>query len=196
MPTQRKSLVDRALAKGRVVYVRHPVKRDETQWCALWDESWGHLMPWFPRPASNHAGAATTRFGLMLKSCDTPSNQQHLVCRREDDQIVGMVNLGQIFHGPFRNCYMGYWIGKRYTGLGYTTEAVRLVLRRAFMELKLHRVEANVIPDNAPSIALAERVGFRREGYSPKYLKIAGRWQDHVRYAMTVEDWREIRSRR
>ncbi|GAB5495996.1 MAG: GNAT family protein [Phycisphaerales bacterium] len=195
MPTPRKKPIDRALLKGKAVYIRHPVKRDEAQWCALWEESWEHLKPWYPRPASAHTGAASTRFGLLMKSYDTPTNQQHLVCRRSDDSIVGMVNLGQIFHGPFRSCYIGYWVGERFAGKGYTSAAVRLVLRRAFGELKLHRVEANVIPDNGPSIALAESVGFRREGYSPRYLKIAGKWQDHVRFAMTVEDWREMRKR-
>jgi len=74
------------------------------------------------------------------------------------------------------------------------TEALQLALRRAFMVLGLHRVEANIMPANLASIALVKRAGFQREGYSARYLKIAGRWADHERWALTVEDWRRLSS--
>ena len=77
--------------------------------------------------------------------------------------------------------------------MGYSSQGVRLVLRRAFGPLKLHRVEANIIPRNKASVGLAKKVGFRLEGRSPRYLKIAGIWEEHLRFAMTAEDWREIR---
>jgi ribosomal-protein-alanine N-acetyltransferase len=64
------------------------------------------------------------------------------------------------------------------------------VLRNAFLNLRLHRVEANIQPDNHPSIALAKGAGFHREGFSPRYLKIGGRWRDHERWAILAEDWR------
>jgi ribosomal-protein-alanine N-acetyltransferase len=70
------------------------------------------------------------------------------------------------------------------------TEALTLTLRIAFRRLRLHRVEANIQPGNRASIALVRRAGFRREGLSPRYLKIGGRWRDHERWALTVEDWR------
>ena len=76
------------------------------------------------------------------------------------------------------------------------TEGLELVLRHAFGTLGLHRVEVNVQPDNARSIALAERLGFRREGYSPRYLKIGGRWRDHVRFAMLADEFSPPASRR
>jgi ribosomal-protein-alanine N-acetyltransferase len=74
--------------------------------------------------------------------------------------------------------------------------ALPLVLQVVFTTLELHRVEANIQPHNAPSIALVKGAGFTREGYSPRYLKVAGRWRDHERWALTVESWRAARSRR
>jgi len=73
------------------------------------------------------------------------------------------------------------------------TEALALVLREAFGPLRLHRVEANIQPGNRASIGLVRRAGFRREGLSRRYLKIGGRWRDHERWALTVEDWRRRR---
>ncbi len=101
-----------------------------------------------------------------------------------------MGNLSQIFLGDFRSAYLGYFGFAPYEGNGYMTEGVALVLRTAFRDVGLHRVEANVRPENERSIALLGRLGFRREGYSPRYLKIGGRWRDHVRYAILAEEFR------
>ena len=84
---------------------------------------------------------------------------------------------------------LGYAAGKTYAGNGYMREGIDLVLRRAFADLKLHRIEANIQPGNATSLALAGGAGFRREGFSPRYLKIGGRWRDHERWAILVEEW-------
>lgn len=116
-----------------------------------------------------------------------------LICRIEDDAIVGTVNLSQIFRGGFQNAYLGYYVGERYARQGYMTEALRLMLRYAFLELKLHRLEANIQPENVASIALVRRAGFVREGYSRRYLKICGRWRDHERWALIAEDWKQNR---
>lgn len=176
--------------------IRHPVATDRAEWCSLWDASAEFLKPWFPRAPRGAAGVASERFERMLETADTAENQRHLVCRATDGRIVGMVNLSQIFRGPFCNAVMGYWVGESHGGMGYTGAGVRLVLARAFGELGLHRVEANVMPTNEASLALARSAGFREEGYSPKYLKIAGRWRDHVRLAMTAEDWKKIQGKR
>jgi len=77
-----------------------------------------------------------------------------------------------------------------FAGQGYMTEGMRLALAQAFGPLKLHRLEANIQPANTDSIALVKRLGFKREGYSPRYLKIGGRWQDHERWAVLREDWK------
>jgi ribosomal-protein-alanine N-acetyltransferase len=128
-------------------------------------------------------------FRELLIRAAAPSEEVFLICRQADGAIVGVATLSQIFHGNFRNAYLGYSAFEPFAGRGYMTDGLRLVLREAFGRLGLHRVEANIQPENERSIALAERVGFRREGYSPRYLKIGGRWRDHIRYAILAEDF-------
>lgn len=118
------------------------------------------------------------------------SDECLLICRSSDNAICGAVNLSQIFRKSFQNAYLGYYLFEKYTGGGLMTEAVQLTLRFAFKVLKLHRIEANVQPENAPSIAVLRRCGFTKEGFSPKYLKIGGHWRDHERWAIIREDWR------
>jgi ribosomal-protein-alanine N-acetyltransferase len=98
--------------------------------------------------------------------------------------------------GNLRSAYLGYSALVPHQGQGYMTEGLELVLRHAFGTLALHRVEVNVQPDNERSIALAERLGFRREGFSPRYLKIGGRWRDHVRFAMLADEFAPVARRR
>jgi ribosomal-protein-alanine N-acetyltransferase len=183
--------IEAALGKDRQLYIRHPARGDRAEWCELWDASREFIRPWFPKPKSAAEDDTTSRFENHLATCDLTDGQKHLVCRRKDDRIVGMVNLGQMFYGPFCNCYIGYFVFEPYKRMGYSSQGVRLVLRRAFGELKLHRVEANIIPRNKASVKLAKRAGFRLEGRSPRYLKIANVWEDHLRFAMTSEDWKE-----
>ncbi len=98
--------------------------------------------------------------------------------------------------GAFRSAYLGYYIGAPYARQGYMSEGIRLILQYAFKQLKLHRLEANIQPENLASIALVKRSGFVKEGYSRRYLKIGGRWRDHERWAILYEDWRTHRETR
>jgi ribosomal-protein-alanine N-acetyltransferase len=129
------------------------------------------------------------RFAELLVGSTAPTEAVYLIVRAEDGAIAGIARFSQIFLGNFRSAYLGYSAFVPFDGHGYMTEGLRLVLREAFGPIGLHRVEANVQPDNARSIALVERLGFRREGFSPRYLKIAGRWRDHIRYALLAEDF-------
>lgn len=125
-----------------------------------------------------------------------PDSPGFLICRAGDRAIVGGININEIVRGIFRSGYLGYQIGAAYARRGYMTEALALVLRQAFGPLRLHRVEANIQPGNRASIALVRRAGFRREGLSRRYLKIGGRWRDHERWALTIEEWRRRRRTR
>lgn len=102
--------------------------------------------------------------------------------------IAGVVNLNEIVHGIFRSAYLGYYAMAGFGGRGLMTRAVELAVGLAFHELGLHRVEANIQPDNLRSRALVKRLGFHLEGYSPRYLRIAGAWRDHERWAKLADD--------
>ena len=170
--------------RGRRVYLRPPVKRDAGEFVSL-----------NRRSASLHRGLTSPpkteqQFLAFLTRVRAPNSGCFFVCRNDDDAIVGAIMLHQIFLGPFRGAYLGYFVGAPFANRGYMTEALQLMLRYAFKTIKLHRLEANIQPGNTASIALVRRAGFKREGYSPRYLKICGRWRDHERWAITVEDWR------
>ena len=102
--------------------------------------------------------------------------------------IVGVTNLSQIFLKGFQNAYLGYYGMAAFAGRGLMTEAIRMTIAYAFAEIGLHRLEANMQPGNLRSIALAKRVGFRKEGFSPRYLKINGVWCDHERWALLADE--------
>jgi [ribosomal protein S5]-alanine N-acetyltransferase len=106
--------------------------------------------------------------------------------------LVGRVSLANVVRGPWRNANLGYWIAERATGRGHATRAVRLILRFAFEHAGLHRVQPAIIPRNAPSQAVARKVGFRHEGRALRYLQINGTWEDHDIYALTAEEFAEL----
>jgi ribosomal-protein-alanine N-acetyltransferase len=123
-----------------------------------------------------------------------PNRRRLLVCRRGDGAIVGVVNVSEIVRAAFQSAYLGYYAFRPHAGQGYMTEGLALVLRHAFRSLRLHRLEANIQPGNQPSRALVHGLGFRKEGFSPRYLKIGGRWRDHERWAIVRERWIPARS--
>ena len=165
------------------VTLRPPTVADEEEFTTLARRSRRFHAGWVapPRDAEQYRRYLARR---------GPDFDALLVTRRTDGAIVGAVNLSQIVGGGFQSAYLGYWIGASHAGQGYMTEGLSLALRRAFAIWRLHRVEANIQPTNAPSRRLVQRLGFRLEGYSPKYLKVGGRWRDHERWAILREEWR------
>jgi [ribosomal protein S5]-alanine N-acetyltransferase len=174
---------------GSRVELHQPRGGDRAAWCELIRAS--------RRLFSGRVSTAATgsAFAAYLARAEDPSAAYRLIWRREDGALLGAINLSEIVRSKFQSGYLGYYIGAAYAGHGYMTEALQLMLAIAFRRLRLHRVEANIQPGNRASIRLVKRAGFRREGYSPRYLKIAGRWRDHERWALLAEDWRpRIRS--
>jgi ribosomal-protein-alanine N-acetyltransferase len=171
------------LARGKNIYLRHPRRSDMDEFIGLAHASRFFLRPWVKPAVTAEAYERYLRRSRLLSVCAC------LVCRNEDQKIIGVCNLTQIFRGDFQNAYLGYWVGAEFSGRGYMKEALRLILRYAFEVLKLHRIEANIQPTNTVSKGLVSRLGFQMEGFSPRYLKISGRWQDHERWAIRSEDW-------
>lgn len=130
------------------------------------------------------------QFAAWLRSSRGGRHEKLLICRKADGALLGAININEIVRGPSQSAFLGYWIGAPHARQGYMTEALQLALRHAFRNLGLHRVEANIMPANRASITLVKGAGFHREGFSRRYLKIAGRWADHERWALLIEDWR------
>jgi ribosomal-protein-alanine N-acetyltransferase len=166
------------------VYLRTPTPSDQDEFLTLMRESVAFHAPWASAPIDGE------RFAAYIADAARPDFEAMLLCRREDRAIMGFFNLSQIVRRSLQSAYLGYAVGAPFAGSGYMRDGLQLVLEHAFVDLGLHRVEANIQPGNAASIALAQGAGFSREGFSPRYLKIDGRWRDHERYAILVEDWR------
>jgi len=170
-----------AVEVGRRVFLCAPSVRHRGEFLALMRSSRSALRPWVEPPADRAA------FAVYLRRTRRPTERGFLVCRSQDGAIAGVINVSQIFHGNFQSAYLGFYAGAPFIGKGYMSEGLRLVLRHAFSRLGLHRLEANIQPANRASIRLVRRAGFRREGFSPRYLKVFGRWRDHERWAITAE---------
>ncbi len=171
--------------RGTKLYLRYPNEKDLFELTTLNPAS-KRLHRGLVKPPTDEKS-----FYDYLKRNDSEENECLLICKIERKKIVGAVNLSQIFRAVFQNAYLGYYIGAEFAGKGLMTEAVGLILKFAFKDLKLHRVEANVQPHNPASIAVLQKNNFTKEGFSRKYLKIGGRWRDHERWAIIAEDWRK-----
>lgn len=175
------------------VGIRHPEESDRAEWLHVRQASRDLHEPWEPAPAPGFDPFGDAGFDFALATCNQPDRQRFLVFDLETDRLVAQVGLSQIFRGPFNNCVMGYWGSSLAAGRGFVAAGVRCVLAHAFDDgpagLSLHRVEANIIPENLASIRIARRVGMSLEGFSPNYLQIAGRYRDHLRFAITRERW-------
>ena len=144
-------------------------------------DSRAYHLPW-AEPFTDDAG-----FDAWFARSMTGPNVGLVAREIASTRVVGIVNISDIVLGAFRSAYLGYYGMVWCAGCGLMTEAVGLAVRYAFDTLGLHRVEANIQPGNAPSIALVRRLGFTKEGFSPRYLRIGGDWRDHERWARLAD---------
>jgi ribosomal-protein-alanine N-acetyltransferase len=167
------------------VFLRQPAASDEAELVGLMRASRRLHAPWVSPPLDG------VSFQVFLARGRRPNALALLACRAGCGAILGVFSLSEIVRGPLQGAFLSYYVGAPYARQGYMTEGMELLLRHAFRNLRLHRIEANIQPGNLASIALVKRCGFALEGFSPRYLKIRNRWRDHERWALLAEAWRE-----
>jgi [ribosomal protein S5]-alanine N-acetyltransferase len=160
-----------------------PSAADADEFIAAAVDSKSVLLPWVD-PADT-----AERFAAYLRRAAREDHACYLVRHGGCGALVGFVNVNSIVRGSFQSGYLGYGGFASHAGRGLMSAGVSAVISTAFADLGLHRLEANIQPDNARSLALIRRLGFRREGYSPQYLLVDGQWRDHERWAVRAEDW-------
>jgi ribosomal-protein-alanine N-acetyltransferase len=180
------------LLSGEGVYLRPAIPADFSAWSRLRAASRVFLEPWEPSWPDDDLTHQAFRRRLRRQEEDIARDEAYpfFIFDQISDELLGGITLGGVRRGVSQTGTLGYWMGAAHAGKGRMTRAVATTVDFAFSKLRLHRVEAACIPDNAPSIALLERNGFRREGYARSYLKIDGAWRDHVLFALVEGDAR------
>jgi len=179
---------------GRRLYLRTLVDSDHAAWYEVRSRCRDWLVPWEPRPAgtppaSEDRASFSARCALRERERQIGTGFGFGIF--VDDRFAGEVTLSSIQRGPFQSASIGYWIDRDLAGQGLVPEAVVVTLRFAFETLGLHRVEISIIPRNAASRRVVEKLGLRVEGLAERYLEIDGVWEDHIRFAVTAEEWQE-----
>lgn len=139
------------------------------------------LFPWVRLPTT------LEEFDKYITRFDEKTAECTVICDLNSGKILGTVDVTQIIRGPHQRATVGYYAFIPWAGKGYMSEGFPLVLRFVFKDLGLHRLEADIQPGNKPSLRFAEKLGFRREGYSPGLICIDGEWRDHERWAITAD---------
>ncbi len=177
--------------EGNDIVLRAPRRRDFEAWASLRSASRGFLKPWEPQWGSDELSLEAFRARLRRYEQDAREKTSYtfFVFDRSGQTLYGGTTIGQIRRGVAQNCMLGYWMGEPHAGKGLMRQAVELLKLFAFDMQGLHRIEAACLPTNHRSIGLLNACGFTREGYLRSYLKIAGRWEDHLLFGLLAEEW-------
>jgi [ribosomal protein S5]-alanine N-acetyltransferase len=184
--------------RGPRVVLRPLKGADFGKWRAVRERSRDWLEPWEPMADPGSPDPVTDADAFRAR-CGAWERQRHfdtaygygMFLHRSD--FIGEVSLGSVQRGPFQSAFVGYWVDAEHAGQGYVPEGVALILRHGFEELGLHRIEAAIVPRNSASRRVMDKLGLREEGLAERFLQIRGVWEDHARYAMTIEEWDERR---
>ena len=185
------TLKDRQLTTERLI-LQPPNLRHALAICAYFRRNRVFLEPWSPRmrPVFYTEAFHLEKISPELVQMEEKRLVKFWLFKRADtgmERPIGQLSFSNLVWGAFRSTFLGYSMDFAETGHGYITEAIEAAVRFAFDELLLHRIEANIMPRNLPSIRVAEKLGFENEGLSPKYLKINGVWEDHLHYVIRNE---------
>ena len=170
------------VVKGRRVTLRPPRAADHEAWATLRQASYAWLQPWEPLwPEDDLTRAAfKRRLSIYGREMEAGNAWPFFIFADSNQSLVGAITLSNVRRGVAETGTLGYWIGHRFAGRGYGTEAVGAILAWAFNDLNLHRVEAACVPENVASRRVLEKTGFQLEGRARAYLKINGDWADHL----------------
>jgi ribosomal-protein-alanine N-acetyltransferase len=189
----------KSVLTGGRVSLRPLANSDFPAWSEVRRANRDWLERWEPRPEPGAPDPAVSQEAFRAR-CGAWDRQRQFdaaygfgIFVAGGDRFVGEVSLGSVQRGPFQAASVGYWIDERAAGRGYVPEAVAVVFRYAFEELGLHRLEIAIVPRNAPSRRVVEKLGLREEGVAIGYLQIAGVYEDHLRFAITADEWRTRR---
>lgn len=179
---------------GKRVMLRALEPGDFEAWSEIRIRNDDWLTPWEPRRSASAPDPAREpkvfANRCTLRDRDQLADRSYAFGVFVEHRLVGEVNLNNVIRGALQGASIGYWVDQAAAGNGYIAEAVVVVLKYAFEHLRLHRVEICVVPRNHRSRRVMEKVGLRDEGIALRYLEINGVWEDHVRYAITVEEWK------
>ena len=183
-------LTPEPLVRGEGLYLRPAAAADYPSWSRLRQASRAFLEPWEPTWPEDDLTQPAFRRRLRRQDEDISRDEAYafLIFDQTSDQLLGGITLGGLRRGVSQTGTLGYWMGSVHAGKGRMTRAVAAIVDFGFTKLRLHRVEAACIPDNAPSIQVLERNGFTREGFARGYLKIDGSWRDHVLFGRLESD--------
>ncbi len=158
--------------------------RDRSQWNRVRVENREWLSPWeatIPQSGEESYSQLPSFFEMVkILNHEARNGRSFSFAIWHGSQLVGQITLGGVMYGAMRGGHIGYWINRNFANRGFTTQAVEILTRYAFEELKLHRVEINLRPENASSRRVAEKAGYIFEGERPRYLHIDGQWRDHI----------------
>ena len=182
---------------GKRVMLRPLAPADWPQWAEVRQRNEQWLTPWEPMRPANLLDPTRDREAFMSRCGARDRDRQMGVAYGfglfVDDQFAGEVNLNSVARGALQSGTIGYWIDRARAGHRYVAEAVVAVVRFSFEQLHLHRIEVCIVPRNRNSRRVMEVLGFREEGVALRFLEINGTWEDHVRYAITAEEWSDRR---
>lgn len=183
---------------GQRVMLRPLTVVDFTAWRDVRRRNTDWLTKWEPKRLEGQPDVIESRDAFAAR-CSARTRERQLGTGFGfgifvEGDFCGEVNLSSVQRGPFQNAYIGYWVDQAHAGSGYVPEAVVVLLRHAFEDLHLHRIQIAIIPRNTASRRVVAKLGIRDEGLAVRYLEIDGRWEDHIRYAITREEWDEQRA--
>lgn len=177
--------------EGKRVYLRSPEYRDWEKWSYTRRENMSHLKPWEPTWPSNdlERNSFLRRIKVYEKLISNDEAYPFLIFDIKTEELIGELNINNVQRGVLQSCSIGYWISRDKIGLGFMSESINLVKNFIFNELNLHRIEAACLESNVSSLNVLKNNDFHFEGIARKYLKINGKWQNHLIYScLETED--------